>query len=118
MPVHSNDLMAEARALYQRMVDECITELPVAGGPPTQQLNFTTLLELVRQQPKAAQLATQLLAQVDDDSGKATAELHGTWLMMALLENFGPDSDVVRVTRKRASGLYESAMRQFEDHGR
>jgi hypothetical protein len=36
-------------------------------------------VKLVREDPNAAQVATQMLAQVTEESEKAAARQHGTW---------------------------------------
>jgi hypothetical protein len=114
MPIQSNNPLEEANAFYQRMIKECITDTPLEDGRFLPQLNFTCLIKLVKEQPVSSQILTQLLADPPEEENEV-AQLHGTWLMMALIAAFGPDSDLVKLTRRTAPNLYETAVRKLQD---
>jgi len=113
MPIKSNNPFEDGRALYERMVKELIVDIPIGGGMYRPQLNLSGLVKLVLEQPKAAQVATQMLAEANED--KAVAQLHGTWLMMALIAAFGEEDTSVQLTRKMAPDFYESAVLQLRE---
>jgi hypothetical protein len=113
MPIRDNNPFEEAQALYQHMINKLITDIPIEGGMYRPQLNFTELIRLVMEKPKAAQVATQMLAEVKEETDKAAAKQHGTWLMMALIAAFGMESEPVRWTRMMAPEFYESAIIQM-----
>src|SRR5262245_52831498 len=103
----------EAQDFYEGMIKDLVVDIPVGDGQFKPLLNFTELVARTRRSPQAVQIAIQLLAQANpaNDLEKRQGDLHGTWMMSALLEAFGPDNDAVRFTRMIAVEYYEAAVK-------
>ena len=105
--------MQQAQKFYEAMVRDLIVDIPLEDGRYRPQLNFAELVQRVKKDPKPAQLATQLLEQatIDSDDKRKEADLHGTWIMAALISAFGVEDDTIRWVRKIVPTYYEDAVK-------
>jgi len=112
MTIRSKDPMQQAQQFYEAMIRDLIVDVPLDDGRYRPQLNFTELVKRVTEDPKPAQIAAQFLRQADIDSDveRQQADLHGTWIMAALISAFGVEDDTVRWMRKAVPDYYEAAV--------
>ena len=119
MTIRAREPMQTAQQFYEAMVQDLILDVPLEEGGYRPQLNFAELVKRVIEDPKSAQMATQLLhqADIDSDEKRQQADLHGTWIMASLISAFGVEEDSVRWTRKMAPSYYENAIKMLRKNG-
>jgi hypothetical protein len=111
MPIRSNDPREDAQDFYNSMIRDLIEDIPLPDGRFQPRLNFKELVKRVLDRPKAAQIMTQLLHQTKgkSDSDQQQIDLHGTWIMAALIKAFGVEDSSIQMTRMMAPRYYEAA---------
>jgi hypothetical protein len=117
MPVRSNNLLQESQDFYQAAIGDLVEDIPVGNGLYRPQLNFTELVRRVAEKPKLAQITVQMLHQMQDQSEEEqrVTDLHGTWMMAALIVAFGMEDASVQSVRMNAARYYEAAVTLLRD---
>jgi hypothetical protein len=117
MPVRSNDLMQQSQDFYEAAIRDLVEDIPLGDGRYRPQLNFTELVRRVSEKPKLAQLAVQMLHQMQNqpEAEQRAIDLHGTWMMAALIAAFGGEDPSVQMVRTTAPRYYEAAVTLLRD---
>lgn len=94
---------------YQLVVDKAITEERNSGGY-RQEGNIDLMRRYVRQDPKSAQIIIQFL----HESNKDTAKLHGLWITVAYILEFGKMDPSSLMLKKFAPKFYKAAVKEIK----
>lgn len=116
----STNPMEEAQSLYERIVDEAITEERLPTGRYNQQGNIDLMQSIIRGAPKTAQIVIQMLAHACEDpnnTNRDVSELHGIWLVVAYLTEYGKMEPTSLMLKKTAPSLYDSAVAAMKKQG-
>jgi hypothetical protein len=112
--------LEEAMAFYLRVVDEAIEERGKPDGSFTQQGNIDLMRDMIRQSPKSAQIVIQTLYHSSRDSqaeGQDTARLHGLWLTIAYLLEYGKMDPSSLMLKRMANDFYDAAIETMKEQG-
>jgi hypothetical protein len=115
-----HDPMDEARAFYENVVNEAIQDKASSTAGRIQQVgNIDVIRGLIRQAPKGAQLAIQMLHQIARTAPPEASEnamLHGVWIMVAYLLEYGKFDPTSLMLKRFAPELYNLALTKISAH--
>ncbi len=121
MKVRKSNPLQAGFEFYVTVVHDAIEEIGnTADGSVLQQVNIDTIRSMIRRSPKDAQMAIQVVHELlrqPDATKSGNPQLHGTWLMIAYLMEYGLDDPSSKMLRKLAPEFYEAAILEMKKQG-